>query len=130
MKYFTLEEAEALIPELEKIYASIAGIASKAQAKAEAIKRLEDKEPGRISEITIEKSQLQFLVNGVNDWLQKILDIGAFPKGLDPTLVDFPYRLGDKEVYLCWKWGEKKITYYHGFEEGFSGRRPLPAKTH
>jgi hypothetical protein len=53
-------------------------------------------------------------------------DALAQPKGLDPALVDFPHRLAGADVVLCWKLGEKKITYYHGNEEGFAGRKALP----
>lgn len=125
MKYFTQQEAESLIPDLEKIYKSVAALAVKAQAKAENIRRLEEKK-NALPELAIERSQLEFLVSGMNEWLQKIVDLGAFPKGLDPALVDFPHRLGGREVYLCWKLGEKRITHYHGLEEGFGGRRALP----
>ncbi|MBI4249906.1 MAG: DUF2203 family protein, partial [Elusimicrobia bacterium] len=43
-----------------------------------------------------------------------------------PALVDFPFQLEGKEVLLCWERGEKKLQYYHGFEEGYLGRKPLP----
>lgn len=61
----------------------------------------------------------------MNDSFKKIADLGAFPKGIDPALVDFPHRLSGKDVYLCWKLGDKRITHYHGVDEGFAGRRPL-----
>ena len=31
-----------------------------------------------------------------------------------------------EEVLLCWRLGEDEIGYWHGLEDGFSGRRPLP----
>ena len=125
MRYFSIQEAEELIGELEKIYAAIHDIAGKIQAKAELISRLEGRE-NSLAQIAIEKSQMEFLTGGMEDWLRKILDLGAFPKGLNPSLVDFPHRLGGREVYLCWQMGEKHISYYHGLEEGFGGRQKLP----
>ncbi|MBI5630923.1 MAG: DUF2203 domain-containing protein [Elusimicrobia bacterium] len=126
MKYFQLEEAEALIPDLEKIFKVILEGATKATAKVKALEKREVQGKASPAELAIEKAQLQFLVNVVNDSFQKILDLGAYPKGLDPALVDFPCRLGGKEVYLCWEVGEKRITHYHGLEEGFDGRKALP----
>jgi hypothetical protein len=29
-------------------------------------------------------------------------------------------------VLLCWKLGEDEILYWHGADEGFAGRKPLP----
>lgn len=128
MKYFSIPEAEELIPELEKIFQSIQDIADKAGAKADKVRALQSDERSRAAELAIEKSQLQFMANAINEQFQKISDLGALPKGLDPALVDFPCRLGGREVYLCWQLGEKSITHYHGIEEGFAGRKPLPER--
>ncbi len=126
MRHFTLAEAEVLIPELERIFDAISEIAAKAEAKAERVRKLERDESKNLSQLAIERAQLQFLAGGMNEWFQKIVNLGAMPKGLDPALVDFPYRLGDREVYLCWRLGEKRITHYHGLEEGYAGRKALP----
>jgi hypothetical protein len=44
---------------------------------------------------------------------------------IDPGLIDFPARVGDKDVLLCWKQGEPSVSHYHGWEDGFIGRKPL-----
>ncbi len=128
MRYFTVAQAEELIPDLEKIFAAILEIRPKAEAKARMLQKLEEEGSTDAARIALEKGQLDFLAGGINEWFQRIMDLGAFPKGLDPALVDFPYRLGDKEVYLCWRLGEKKITHYHGIEDGYSNRRRLPTR--
>jgi hypothetical protein len=51
---------------------------------------------------------------------------GAEIKSLEEGLLDFPAKRGDEDVLLCWKLGEDEILYWHGVEEGFAGRRPLP----
>lgn len=126
MRYFTVQEAEALIPELEKIFEAIRDIQPKAEAKLETVRRLETEANPDPAALALEKAQLEFLAKGMNEWFQKILDLGAMPKGLEPALVDFPYRLAGKEVYLCWRLGDDKITHYHGIDEGFAGRKRLP----
>jgi hypothetical protein len=53
--------------------------------------------------------------------------LGALVKDLDSGLVDFPARgPGGGDVLLCWKVGEPEIGFWHGPEDGFAGRRPLP----
>jgi hypothetical protein len=47
-------------------------------------------------------------------------------KDIDVGLVDFPVRRGDETVLLCWKVGEDRIRFWHGLEEGYAGRKPLP----
>jgi hypothetical protein len=56
----------------------------------------------------------------------RIQELGVLVKDLDRGLVDFPALRGDEEVLLCWEVGEDEVGYWHGLEEGFAGRRPLP----
>jgi hypothetical protein len=56
----------------------------------------------------------------------RIQELGVLVKDLDRGLVDFPALRGDEEVLLCWQVGESEVAYWHGLEEGFAGRRPLP----
>ena len=56
----------------------------------------------------------------------RIQDLGVLVKDLDRGLVDFPALRGDEEVLLCWQVGEDEIAYWHGLEEGYAGRKPLP----
>lgn len=125
MNHFTLAQAEALIPELETLFKRAALLRDQAEKRADSIRALEDAgaDPAKTA---LERGQLQYLVNRVNECLAEVSSLGAVPKGLEPALVDFPHRLGGEEVYLCWRAGEKRITHYHGVEEGFAGRRALP----
>jgi hypothetical protein len=48
-------------------------------------------------------------------------------RDVDRGLIDFPAIRDGKEVYLCWLLDdEEEIGFWHGIEDGFAGRRPLP----
>ena len=128
MKYFTPEEADALIPELEKIFEAVAELAAQAELKAANLHKRRERGDEDQTSAVIERSQLQFLAQGINDWMQKIVELGALPKGVSPALVDFPSRVDGREAYLCWKLGEKRVPHYHPVDEGFSTRKPLPKR--
>lgn len=128
MKYFTHAEAEALIPDLEKIFDAVAELAAQAEVKADSLRRRRDGGDEDAATDAIERSQLQFLTQAINGWMQKIVDLGALPKGVQPALVDFPSRLDGREVYLCWRLGEKALGYYHSVDEGFSNRKLIPKR--
>jgi hypothetical protein len=53
-------------------------------------------------------------------------ELGVQVKDPDTGLVDFPARRGDEDVLLCWRLGEPEVAHWHGLEDGFAGRRPLP----
>lgn len=55
----------------------------------------------------------------VSKWQSKIQKLGAVPKGM--WLADFDSGSG----YYCWKFPEVEIKYFHGYQDGFSGRIEL-----
>jgi hypothetical protein len=57
--------------------------------------------------------------------LEKIESTGCVVKDLDMGLLDFPARLNNEDIYLCWRLGEDRIRFYHRQDEGFAGRKPL-----
>ena len=65
-------------------------------------------------------------VAGIARCVARIHEAGALVKDLDQGLVDFPAQREGVDVLLCWRLGEDEIGYWHGLEEGFSGRKPLP----
>ena len=65
-------------------------------------------------------------VAGIARCVARIHEAGGLVKDLDAGLVDFPAQREGVEVLLCWRLGEDEVGYWHGYDEGFSGRKPLP----
>lgn len=59
----------------------------------------------------------------VTRWQIKIEKLGGEPKGL--WLADFDSGDG----YFCWKFPETEINYWHGYQDGFTGRILLKEKS-
>jgi hypothetical protein len=57
--------------------------------------------------------------------LEKLQTLGVMVKDLDTGLVDFLSLRDGREVLLCWRLGEKKVSYWHELHTGFAGRQPL-----
>ncbi len=51
--------------------------------------------------------------------------LGVLVKDLDTGLLDFPSIREGEEVLLCWRLGEDAVAFFHGYEDGIAGRRPL-----
>jgi hypothetical protein len=49
--------------------------------------------------------------------------MGIHIKDLTSGLIDFPAWHEDREVYLCWRFGEGDLEYWHEIEAGFAGRQ-------
>lgn len=56
--------------------------------------------------------------------VREIQATGAMIKDLNLGLVDFPAEREGQEVYLCWKFGEEEVRFWHDADSGFAGRQP------
>ena len=127
-----MAEAEALIPELTRIMEGVMD----AHSEAQGIQAGFQEEQQRImmaggalfsADLWRERTgRLQALTKQVQDGLASIARLGGVPKDLGTGLLDFPFLLEGEEVNLCWRFGEKKIRFWHGLDEGFAGRKPIP----
>jgi hypothetical protein len=61
------------------------------------------------------------------DYVEELRQLGVEPKNGPEGLVDFPSRMDDKVVYLCWRLGEGEVLFWHDLDAGFAGRHPLTA---
>ena len=53
-----------------------------------------------------------------------LADRGILLKDPETGLVDFPADREGRTVYLCWRLGEDRVSWYHEVSSGFAGRRP------
>ena len=57
--------------------------------------------------------------------IHQILDTGAQIKDINSGLLDFSALRDGREVYLCWKYGEDDIAFWHEIDAGFAGRQSI-----
>ena len=130
-RYFLPEDVERLIPRLTRIMervmaAHAAGVEAR-EALATEEKRITlsgggvvDRAAWKARAERVEKS-----TRDVQAGLQEIQGLGGATKDLGMGLVDFPHLRDGQVVNLCWRFGEKRITHWHGLDEGYARRKPL-----
>ena len=57
--------------------------------------------------------------------VHQILDTGVQIKDINIGLLDFSALRDGREVYLCWKYGEDDISFWHETDAGYAGRQPI-----
>lgn len=57
--------------------------------------------------------------------VRQVQATGVLFKDLNLGLLDFPALKDGREVYLCWKFGEEDIAFWHEVEAGYAGRQPV-----
>jgi hypothetical protein len=112
-----------LLPQVKQILAAAQEIKTSIEKKVNQWRDVQHN-LGEVDEAVV-RGQVDFMATQLEDKLGEITELGALPKDLDSGLVDFPARLDGKEIYLCWKFGEGKIEYWHSLTEGFGGRKKI-----
>jgi hypothetical protein len=57
--------------------------------------------------------------------IKAIQDLGVLVKDINTGLMDFPAVRGGREVFLCWRYDEPRVGFWHELHTGFAGRQPL-----
>lgn len=130
-RYFTLEDAQRLLPEIEvRLRSALDGRQRLAEAERELgslHRRVMLSGGAKLDPVhTIElRRRRDSSALAVKQCCDEIQEMGVQVKDLDIGLIDFPAIWRGEEVLLCWKLGEPEIAWWHGLEEGFRGRKPI-----
>jgi hypothetical protein len=131
-RYFTPEEASELLPQVrvaaetlvEHRRALVEATAKRAELATRIAGNGGDFDPQEPREL---EGELEREAEAVARAVSSLEELGVQVKDLDRGLVDFPaLRSNGEEVLLCWQVGEDEIGFWHGLDEGFAGRKPLP----
>jgi len=130
-RYFEPAEVERLIPRLTRIMDRVR-TAHAAGAEARDALAVEQRRitlaGGGVVDQAAWRARAELIERSMKDvrsGLEEIQRLGGTPKDLGMGLVDFPHLRDGREVNLCWRFGEERITHWHGLDEGFAARKPL-----
>ena len=132
-RLFTVEEANETIPFLEEAFARIDRQKESTRALQTQIailkvmwgERIRDPHSPDHEEFLARTREHQASVEGMKELVREIQERGCMPKDLENGLVDFYSRRQGRVVFLCWRRGEKKISFWHELHTGYGGRVPL-----
>jgi hypothetical protein len=131
MKTFTLDEAQSLLPVLESLLKR--AIEGKREAEeveqglSEIARRIYLTGGMRVNveAVAKQRAELESLVQKARESIAEIDAIGVQVKDLETGLLDFPCRIDDQVVLLCWRMGEPAIEHWHTTDTGFKDRQPV-----
>jgi hypothetical protein len=130
-RVFTLEEANALLEQIRPLAQELVerrrALAQARSARRRIASQIAGNGGGIDPRAAVELDErVAEELKGLARCVNAIHGLGALVKDPDEGLVDFPALRGDEHVYFCWRLGEDEIEYWHGVDEGFAGRKPLP----
>ncbi len=124
MNYFTLNEANQILPEVIKKF-------ELALAKKREVSKLEHhlqmilSTKNNFEEYVPMKQKLNSAITQFYEASEQLEKTGVMIKSIDQGLLDFPSKRFDEDVWLCWKHGETEIKFWHEKDSGYMGRKPI-----
>jgi hypothetical protein len=116
-KYFTPDEANATLPLVRRIVSDLLD-------RGRALRAIQGEGPIQDAAVLDHATALE----------REVQELGAELEALgcryrdwefEVGVVDFPARIGEHEVMLCWRHDEPRIEWYHGPNQTPEQRRPL-----
>ena len=130
-RLFTLEEANQLVPWLERIFGSLESQTRQVQEMQERLSTLAHEQRrrngtfDRYNEVNSIQQDLDDIRGQIKETVDELNGVGIIVRDIGQGLVDFPSLRDGREVYLCWIKGEARIDFWHETDRGFAHRQPL-----
>ena len=121
--FFTTNEANNALPDVIKKF-------EHALAKTNEVTKLEHQLQASLSTNSFEeyvtlKQKLNSAITKFYESVEILENTGVVVKSIEQGLLDFPSKRFNEEVWLCWKYGETEIRFWHDKDSGFMGRKPI-----
>src|SRR4051812_34693538 len=119
MKTFTIDEAQSLLPVLEALLKrAMAGKAAAEEVETrlgELSRRiyLSGGMKVDVAAVARDRVEMEAHLERVRESITEIDSIGVQVKDIESGLLDFPFKLEDEVVLLCWRMGETAIEHWH-----------------
>jgi hypothetical protein len=122
-RYFSVEEANELLQEIEPLMGRLLERRTKVINSRQHIAELLEAGGSDVGGPAASELALDFLA--IERLARKIRSHGCIIKDLNNGLVDFLSQRDGREVYLCWRYGEPRVAFFHELHTGFKDRQNL-----
>lgn len=122
-RYYTPAEANQQLETVRPIVEELIGIAERIRSVQPELWAVVEKSAGNggnpeLSRRLPDFDRLDAILHQLQDWNIEVKDLSI-------GLIDFPALKDGRVIYLCWKYNEGSIQFWHEVEAGFAGRQPI-----
>jgi hypothetical protein len=131
LHYFTLEAANKRLPLVRMIVRDIVELHSSVEDRRVRFERLKAGQDlqhlesiyGQELQESVERFQADS--EKLDGYLAELAKLNVELKDPSAGLVHFRTQIDNRDVYYCWKLGEREISCWHELDEGFEARQSL-----
>ena len=122
-RYYDVAEANSQIAELTTLFERVLVLRTQ-------LKRLVPGGPsGGHKPRSEDRHVVRALMATLDDTTEQIAALGCVIKDVEIGLVDWPARHQGRDIWLCWRYGEAEVGFWHEVDAGYAGRRPVAELT-
>ena len=122
-KYFTIEEAEKLLPGIDRILRRTMRLNKALDLLSSIEIEVYDDDYENLRKVTKTNRQFHKLSYEFYSNMEELEDMGCIVKDYEMGIIDFYHRFQGKDIFLCWRLGEKSIRFWHETDVGYMGRK-------
>ena len=122
--HFTIQDANKVLPSVIKKFKDIISLKNEV-VKIQSEMETNPRYMSSFKDYVLKKQELNTAITNFYKAIEGLEGTGVMVKSIEEGLLDFPSLRFNEEVWLCWKEGETEIRFWHGKDEGFTGRKPL-----
>lgn len=129
-RYYGIDEANGLLPEVERILAALRDqrtelIELRDRVVAASPEDDETPAPAVAERIRLLRLGMQGLIDQMQAGVARLVELDITLRDISTGLIDFPALVTGRPIWLCWRLGEGDIATWHPHDAGFDARRPL-----
>ena len=130
-RYYSIDEANAAIPEVERILIGLRDQREELIARRDRVVELSPKDDdgsptaGAAEQIRLLRLSMQGLIDQMQAGVARLVEMDITLRDISSGLIDFPALVSGRPIWLCWRLGESLVEHWHAHDEGFDARRPL-----
>ncbi len=122
-KYYSPKEANEALEIIRPMAAELVGIGERIRDRQPEIWNAVEKSAGNGGNPELSRLLPDF--DKLDDILHRLQGMDIQVKDLSIGLIDFPAVKDGRVIYLCWKYNEESVQFWHEAEAGFAGRQPI-----
>lgn len=126
---YTIEEANALVPQVRAVLLQLAVEKGRLEHAAVALPAhgggsATNGNVAHADAMARSEAEMSQIGGGMRALVEHLETLGVELRDLEQGLVDFPGERDGQAVWLCWRLAEPQVAFWHPLDEGFANRRP------
>lgn len=122
-RFFTVEEANALLPAIEPLVGQLLARRARVVVTRKELGDMIEDLSSNVGSAAATEMASEF--EKIRRLAARIQSYGCLLKDTNSGLVDFLSEIDGREVFLCWRYGEPQVAFYHELHTGYNGRQPV-----